>query len=162
MLTIKNPKTFDWANMSLHDCCEGNAMDSHFTLRLFDLLYGKIEEEMPTVIPLLENVLSPANEIFSEIEYNGLDVAPDRLVAVGRELRIDNVNQMDALYNDFEEVMATDNLASTTDLRELLYTRESGFALYPPDKTAKGIPSVSAPTLKIILEDVSEEIAKRE
>jgi len=160
MLTIKNPKTFDWANMSLHDCCEGNAMDSHFTLRLFNLLEGKIEEEMPSVIPLLENVLSPANEIFSDMEYNGLDVAPDKLDDVGRELRIDTVNQMDDLYV-FSEVETGDNLSSMNDLREVLYTREGGFELYPPDKTAKGIPSVSAPTLKIILEDVSEELSNR-
>ena len=160
MLTIENPKNFDWAAMSLADCCEGNAMDSHFTLRLFNLLEGKIEEEMPSVIPLLENVLSPANEIFSDMEYNGLDVSPDKLDDVGRELRIDNVNQMDDLYV-FSEVKTGDNLSSMNDLREVLYTREGGFELYPPDKTAKGIPSVSAPTLKIILEDVSEELAKR-
>jgi len=135
-------------------------MDSHFTLRLFNLLEGKIEEEMPSVIPLLENVLSPANEIFSDMEYNGLDVSPDKLDDVGRELRIDNVNQMDDLYV-FSEVKTGDNLSSMNDLREVLYTREGGFELYPPDKTAKGIPSVSAPTLKIILEDVSEELAKR-
>jgi len=160
MLTIKNPKTYDWANMPLSDCCEGNAMDSHFTLRLFDLLMEKIEEDMPSVIPLLENVLSPANEIFSVMEYNGLDVSPERLKTVGHKLRLQNADHMDNLYF-FDEVVNADNLASTNDLREILYTREGGFEFYPPDRTATGTPSVSAPTLKLILEDVSEELAKR-
>jgi hypothetical protein len=39
MLTINNPKTFDWENMPLSDCLEGNAADAYFTLKIFDLIY---------------------------------------------------------------------------------------------------------------------------
>ena len=38
---------------------------------------------------------------------------------------------------------------------------EESFGVYPPDRTAKGAPSVSAPTLKLLLEYVNEELAKR-
>ena len=37
MLTV-NDKNFDWANIPLGDCLHGNAMDTHFTLRLFHAL----------------------------------------------------------------------------------------------------------------------------
>ena len=55
-----------------------------------------------------------------------------------------------------------DNLASNKDLIDILYTRETGMGLYPPDKTAKGNPSVSAPTLKLLLEQIEEELQSRE
>jgi len=33
--------------------------------------------------------------------------------------------------------------------------------LYPPDRTPKGAPSVSAPTLKLLLEHIDEELERR-
>ena len=44
MLTIDNPSKFDWANMDLGECMEGNAMDTHFTLKLFDLIVDRLED----------------------------------------------------------------------------------------------------------------------
>ena len=38
MLTVRNGKKFDWANISLVDCVRGNAMDAHFTLKVFNVL----------------------------------------------------------------------------------------------------------------------------
>ena len=43
----------------------------------------------------------------------------------------------------------------------ILYTREGGMELYPPDRTPKGAPSVSAPTLKLLLEHIDEELERR-
>ena len=126
MLTITNPKNFDWASMSLADCCEGNAADSYFTLKLFDLVVN------------------------SETKLKELD----------RELSNLIVNQEDGLYV-YKELLNTDNLASNNDLTDIFYTREGGFELYPPDKTGSGKPSVSAPTLKILLEQINTELANR-
>ena len=44
MLTIDNPSKFDWANMDLGECMEGNAMDTYFTLKLFDLIVDRLED----------------------------------------------------------------------------------------------------------------------
>ena len=44
MLTIDNPSKFDWANMDLGECMEGNAMDTCFTLKLFDLIVDRLED----------------------------------------------------------------------------------------------------------------------
>ena len=158
MLTIDNPKKFDWANMDLSDCCEGNAMDTYFTLKLFDLIMEKLEGQ--AVMKLIENIVMPSLETFAEMEYNGLDVDLYTLSSVGKQLRSTNMDEEDFLYT-CKGVTKVDNLSSNNDLIEILYTREGSFELYPPDKTAKGSPSVSAPTLKLLLEQINKELAKR-
>lgn len=157
MLTIHNPKTFDWASMPLSDCCEGNALDSYFTLKLFNLIESKLE---PATLHLLEKTLSPANTIFSEIEYEGMFVDKKELQEVGKTLKDSNIESTDQLYN-YPQVNKLDNLSSNNDMIDILYTREGGFEVYPPDRTTKGSPSVSAPTLKLLLDYINEELSTR-
>ena len=109
---------------------------------------------------LLEEVVMPSLETFAEMEWQGLDVAMEQLSVVGKQLSDQNINSEDKLYG-FEAVNTSDNLSSNNDLIEILYTREEGFGLYPPDRTAKGSPSVSAPTLKLMLAHIDEELQKR-
>jgi DNA polymerase I-like protein with 3'-5' exonuclease and polymerase domains len=158
MLTIKNPKTFDWANMALSDCCEGNAADSYFTLKLFNLIEEKLTEL--GMSRLLCKLIMPSLSTFSEMEYEGMRVSEEKLESVGRQLRVANIEEEDNLYS-FEQVQTSDNLSSNNDLIEVLYTREGAFEMYPPDRTAKGTPSVSAPTLKLLLEHIEEELKRR-
>jgi len=70
--------------MPLSDCCEGNALDSYFTLKLFDLIYEKLGEG--SMLKLIEQVVMPSLEVFAEMEYEGLDVDTDVLQKVGKEL----------------------------------------------------------------------------
>lgn len=158
MLTIENPKTFDWENMSLHDCCEGNAMDAYYTLKLYDLMCEKTEGK--SMHNLMEKLIMPSLEEFAVIEYNGLDVDPSVLGSVGRSLNSKNMDEEDLLYT-CKGITKDDNLASNNTLIEILYTREGGMELYPPDKTGSGKPSVSAPTLKLLLEHIEEELETR-
>tara|TARA_R110000796_G_scaffold232360_1_gene350560 strand:+ start:238 stop:717 length:480 start_codon:yes stop_codon:yes gene_type:complete len=158
MLTIKNPKTFDWANMALSDCCEGNAADSYFTLKLFNLIEEKLNEL--GMGKLLSKLIMPSLSTFSKMEHAGMQVCEEKLDSVGRSLRIVNIEEEDNLYT-FKQITTLDNLSSNSNLIEILYTREDGFGLYPPDRTAKGTPSVSAPTLKLLLEHIEEELKKR-
>ena len=159
MLTIENPSKFDWANMDLSDCCQGNAMDTYFTLKLYDLIMERLEGQ--PVLNLIENVVMPSLETFAEMEYNGLIVDTEKLESVGRQLRSKNMDEEDAIY-DCDGVNNTDNLSSNNDLIDILYLREDGMGLYPPDRTGKGKPSVSAPTLKLLLEHIEEELQTRE
>ena len=158
MLTIKNPKTFDWANMALSDCCEGNAADSYFTLKLFNLIEEKLNEL--GMGKLLSKLIMPSLSTFSKMEHAGMQVCEEKLDSVGRSLRIVNIEEEDNLYT-FKQITTLDNLSSNSNLIEILYTREDGFGLYPPDRTAKGTPSVSAPTLKLVVEHIEEELKKR-
>jgi len=158
MLTIKNPKTFDWANMDLSDCCEGNAADTYFTLKLYNLIQDKLADlGMENII---NRLIMPSLDTFSQMEYEGMQVCEEKLETVGRQLRTSNIDAEDSLYGH-DEVQVSDNLSSNNDLIEILYTREGGFELYPPDRTPKGTPSVSAPTLKLLLEQIEEELTKR-
>ncbi len=158
MLTISNPRTFDWANMPLSDCCEGNAADSYFTLKLFNLIEDKIKElGMENIV---SNLIMPSLSTFSEMEHEGMSVDETKLKEVGRQLSVANIEEEDLLYN-FKEVETSDNLSSNNDLIEILYTREGAFEMYPPDRTGKGTPSVSAPTLKLLLNQIEEELNKR-
>ena len=158
MLTVKNPRTFDWANMNLSDCCEGNAADTYFTLKLFGVIEEKIKEL--GMEKIISQLIMPSLTTFTEMEYRGLDVSEEQLDVVGRQLRIANIDTEDSLYC-FKEVKNSDNLSSNNDLIEVLYTREGAFELYPPDRTGKGSPSVSAPTLKLLLSQIEEELKKR-
>tara|TARA_R110000824_G_scaffold58612_2_gene158308 strand:- start:1497 stop:1976 length:480 start_codon:yes stop_codon:yes gene_type:complete len=159
MLTISNPRTFDWANMPLADCCEGNAADSYFTLKLFNLIEEKIKEL--GMEKIVSRLIMPSLSPFAEMEYEGMLVSEPKLNEVGRELTYANIEEEDQLYV-FDEVKTTDNLSSNGDLIEILYTREEGFQMYPPDRTTKGSPSVSAPTLKLLLTQIEEELENRE
>tara|TARA_R110002051_G_C8668259_1_gene490018 strand:+ start:93 stop:572 length:480 start_codon:yes stop_codon:yes gene_type:complete len=158
MLTITNPKTFDWANMPLSDCVEGNAADTYFTLKLFDLIYEKIKEM--GMDNILENLIMPSLPMFVQMEYTGMDVSEEQVRVVGKQLLYKNIEEEDNLYS-FDYVQNTDNLSSNNDLIELLYTREGAFEMYPPDRTAKGTPSVSAPTLKLLLSQIEGELKNR-
>ena len=70
------------------------------------------------------------------------------------------MEEEDLLY-ECKGITKEDNLSSNVTLIEILYTREGGMELYPPDKTGKGKPSVSAPTLKLLLEHIEEELESR-
>ena len=159
MLTIENPRTFDWAGISLADCCEGNAFDVHFTLKLFNMLEEKLEEL--GMRDMFEKVISKSLPIFAQIEYDGLDVDTNVLSVLGDQLRLKNIDQEDALYS-CPGVLSTDNMSSNHHLIEILYTRDGALELYPPDKTTKGSPSVSAPTLKLLLEHINKELSTRD
>ena len=89
------------------------------------------------------------------------DGDPKVLNSVGKDLSSKNMEEEDNLYY-CSGIRKTDNMSSNNDLIEILYTREDGLELYPPDKTAKGNPSVSAPTLKLLLEHIDEELESRE
>ena len=158
MLTVRNGKKFDWANISLFDCVRGNAMDAHFTLKVFNVLKEKLDEM--GVSKFYAKVLAPANTVFVEPEWSGIKVCPDKIKTIGKSLNDAIIDVHDSLY-DYSQLSRKENLSSSRDLQGVLYTKEKGFAFYPPDKTEKGAPSVSAPTLDIILSQIKKEIASR-
>lgn len=158
MLTVEGSNKFDWENIPLPQCLEGNAMDSHFTYKVFHVLYEEMEKQ--GLLALYEGLLSPASNVLMESEFNGLDVSMDRWKKVGRELNNAVIDIRDSFY-DKKAFEKEDNLNSPQDLIKVFYTREGGLELYPPDKTDKGDPATDAATIKILLEQVTEEIVNR-
>lgn len=158
MLGISNPKTFDWANIPLEECLKGNAMDAFFTLKLYEKFSVEISKMKSEV--LLDKVISPALSIFSDIEYEGMEVSPQELSKLDKKLYFKCIELEDALYN-YDEVPKGTNLRSNKDLVGIFYLSDNGFNLYPPDNTPTGAPSVSAPTLELLASLVSTELAGR-
>ena len=109
---------------------------------------------------IISKLIMPSLSPFSQMEYEGMQVSEKKLKVVARQLTQANIEEEDKLY-EFDQVQTTDNLSSNNDLIEILYTREGAFELYPPDRTNKGSPSVSAPTLKLLLDHIETELKKR-
>ena len=80
MLTVDNPKKFDWSGMSLHDCAEGNALDSYFTLKLFDVCEKELKKL--NMLHLYDSLMAPATEVFSGMEFNGLNISQEKYWAI--------------------------------------------------------------------------------
>jgi DNA polymerase I-like protein with 3'-5' exonuclease and polymerase domains len=157
MLTVRNANNFDWSSLGLEECARGNALDASFTLRVYELLLEKLEEN--GTYNTFDKLLSPLFPVFAEIEFAGLDVNPNELDNVGRTLMNLLVDIEDGLYMT-DKVAKTANLTSTADLIQVLYTEE-GFGFYPPKITEKGKPSTDKQTLDTLLDQIDTELEKR-
>lgn len=167
MLTVTGSKV-DWVNMPLAECARGNALDSYFTLKVFDKLYQEMEEL--NMIKTYENLMVPAMNIFKDIEVRGLEISTKTLESLGQSLD----QKIDETYKNLQDQIGNDvNFKSNDDIAKILFSLEHvgsdwnrvenfGFALYPPIKTAKkGSPSTSAEALELLLDQVETEIEKR-
>ena len=158
MLTVRDGNNFDWSNIPLTECLYGNAMDAHYTLKVFNILKQKLEEL--GIDTFYEKVLAPSNTVFMEPEYDGLLVSKERLKSVGKELNDSIIEVHDSMFS-YPQINKEENLASTKDLCGIFYTKEGGFEFYPPDKTDGGDPSVNKATLDILLSQIKTELNSR-
>ena len=158
MLTVKDPKKQNWAEMSLADLAEGNAQDAFFTLRIFELLEGQLKDL--ELHHLYDTLIAPMTPVFAKIEYHGLDVDSQTLDVLNTQLD-SKIKDKEAEIRALPEVSTEDNLNSTQDLVDILFTREGSFQLYPPVNTAKGKPSVNSECIDILLEQIDEELESR-
>jgi len=165
MLNIENPNSFDWKGISLSDCCEGNAMDTYFTLKLF-LKFESILGETDRW-KLYSNLLSPISDTFLDMEYAGQEINPDTVKEIGLQIYLDRMEQEDIL-REMKEVRNEYNLYSNKDQARVLFLEEDGFGLYPPkftngeDKEGAPTPSTDRECLDLILEQIEEELEGRE
>jgi DNA polymerase I-like protein with 3'-5' exonuclease and polymerase domains len=165
MLTIENPNTFDWKNISLADCCEGNCYDTYFTLKLFNKFEGLLGETERW--KLYRELISPVSDTFLEMEYEGQDVNPDVVKEIGKQIYIDRVEQEDLLL-EMKEVRREYNLNSSKDQARVLFLEEDGFKLYPPkftdgeDKDGNPVPSTDKDCFDLLLEQIEMELEVRE
>lgn len=160
MLTVNDPSKVDWENMPLHEVARGNAMDTYFTLKLFDLINEKIQNEENNLPILVDHVLSPGLSVFAKAEFRGINIDPKELDETGRLLKSHIINLEDDLHESVG-LIPTDNVYSTKCLIEIFYTREGALELYPPARTGKGAPSTDADTIKLLLELIEEELERR-
>jgi DNA polymerase I-like protein with 3'-5' exonuclease and polymerase domains len=171
MLTVTNPKSIVWGDMPLAEMAKGNALDSYFTYKSYEVLNDKLSQlEM---IKVYESLMAPAITFFTEVELDGLIISEDQLKVLGKQLKDKIIDTEDALYS-FSEVKKDMNMGSTQDLIRVFYsliksekdwiedTENYGFHLYPPIFTDKGQPSTSFEALDLLLTQIKDEIARRE
>ncbi len=157
MLGVNNPRLFDWANIPLEEGMVGNALDAFFTLNLYNKFKAELEKEK--VFALLNEVVIPASEVLVMSEYNGMDIDVVELKSLDNEIT-KKIKEVKEKISRHKEV-GDRNLNSTKDMISILYTGDEGFKLYPPDKTAKEAPSVSADTISLLLSMINSELDKR-
>lgn len=174
MLTISNPNNFDWKNISLKDCLDGNSADTHFTAKVYAKLLDEIQDR--GLEKLYEKLISPLTTVFRDIELTGIDVDPVRLAELKDELEI-AIAETKIHLMDSPLIPPEINLASNLDLCKVLFSIEKekdvdgdpvwniiediGFGLYPFKYTGKGAPTTDAEVIKKMHEMVEEEYVKR-
>lgn len=158
MLTIVNPETFDWANISLTDCVEGNALDTICTLDLYYIFKEIIESNGQ--LNLLENLVSKGQEVFTKIEFQGVDVDISEVDRIDEELSELLVTLAADLY-EFKEIREDTNIGSDMQMAEVLFTNEDGFGLYPPMRTDGGEPAINIDSRVLLLNQIKMELDSR-
>ncbi len=160
MLTKTDPSKVKWAELSLLEIAEGNAMDTFFTLKIFKKLYEFLEAN-PKLMIIYSTLLSPLNNVFIEPEFNGLNVSTKRLKQVGAELKTKVLEAEDQVYL-LPKVKKTLKISSNSNLVDLFYEDSEGFQLYPPKYTKSGKePSTDRETLETLELLIEEELIKR-
>jgi DNA polymerase I-like protein with 3'-5' exonuclease and polymerase domains len=84
MLTVEGKK-FDWKNIPLIQCVEGNAKDTYATAKV----YAKLLEEVRAkkLEKLYDKLISPLTVAFRDMEFEGLLIDEDKLNELDIELQ---------------------------------------------------------------------------
>ena len=147
-----------WADIPLEELARGVSSDTYFTYKINDILENNYKNEEQR--KLVEFVLSPLLVVVARMEFNGIDLSEEKMKELSRELDPAIMESEDLLYS-MDGVEPTDNLNSADDLGKILFGREGGMELYPPDWTAKKQPKTCKNTLAILLEQIDDELSRR-
>lgn len=174
MLTVTNPKYINWAEMSLAQMAKGNALDSYFTLKCYEILYEKLDKLK--MVKTYEEIMAPATLFLVDMESEGLVISEEQLRILGKELR-DKILEAEEYLYYYPEVKKDSNMNSSQDMiriffsldkfigtdgkKDWLITEDWGFGLYPPVFTGKKQPSTSYEALDLLLTQIKDEIHRR-
>ena len=170
MLTVEGKK-FDWKNIPLNFCVEGNAKDTYGTARVYHKLLQELEERK--LGKLYEKLIAPLTMAFRDIEYEGLEIDEVKLEELGAELE-DKKGKAERALRDAAGLDDEINLNSTRDLIKIIFSLEKkdkakeytviedfGLGLYPFQFTKKGAPSTNEETLVKVGQMVRDEFTAR-
>lgn len=170
MLTVVD-QNFNWKDIGLTHCIQGNAMDTHYTAKIFHELYKLVDKE--GLIPLYQHLIVPLISIFKEMEIDGLIIDQGKLQELKSQLE-EKIREAESSLKVSDLVPDEINLNSNQQLCKVLFSLEKdkesgqyvrvedvGFGLYPFEFTGKDQPSTSAETLEKVKDMVFEEYMKR-
>lgn len=170
MLTVEDNKKFDWRSISLVDCLKGNAMDTHYTIKIYYKLLEELQDKK--IEGLYEKLISPATVIFRDMEYDGLLIDQQKLqeikTAILSKLQIldGNLKSCKGLPPDINFSSSHHLILTLFSLQkdtagEWIINEQYGFGLYPFAKTDKGQPQTNEETMVQLREMVNEEYRRR-
>lgn len=169
MLTVDKSNNFDWKNIPLLDCVEGNSLDSLFTFIIGAELYPKVMDT--DYAGVLNNIIIPIINIFESMEYNGLDIDPSRLEHVDWQLTTKIAQLKEELdltcgrgdinYNSSQQLCKVLFSLDKSEDGDWMFDESSGFGIFPPSLTGKGQPATNEENVKKIFELVKAEYTKR-
>jgi DNA polymerase I-like protein with 3'-5' exonuclease and polymerase domains len=169
MLTVEG-KNFDWKNIPLLQCADGNAKDTYATAKVYVKLLDEVRQK--GLEKLYDKLIAPLSVAFRDMEYEGLLIDEGKLDQLDLELqeKISNADSALRLAAGLEEGT---NLNSTHQLIKVIYSFEKneegewiqvedfGLGLYPFEFTKKGAPSTNEETLTKVKAMVEEEFVSR-
>ena len=170
MLTVDDNKNFDWKAISLKDCLEGNAMDTHYTGKI----YFKLLEELRAkgLEKLYDKLISPATIVFRDLEYEGMLIDPIKLQQLKLQIET-KITELTEKLNASEGIPPGANFNSSHDLVKILFSLEKnenkewvineqfGFGLYPTSKTSTGQPQTNVESMTELKDLVDKEFSRR-
>jgi DNA polymerase I-like protein with 3'-5' exonuclease and polymerase domains len=169
MLTVDGKK-FDWRNIPLMQCADGNAKDTYATAKVYAKLLDEVRQKK--LEKLYEKLISPLTIAFRDMEYEGLLIDEDKLNELDVEIE-EKIRLADIALRESAGLGEEDNLNSTAQLVNIIYSfkkdekgvwvqvDEFGLGLYPFDFTKKGAPSTNEETLTKVKIMVEEEYTRR-
>jgi len=169
MLTVDGKK-FDWRNIPLMQCADGNAKDTYATAKVYAKLLDEVRQKK--LEKLYEKLISPLTIAFRDMEYEGLLIDEDKLNELDVEIE-EKIRLADIALREAAGLGEEDNLNSTAQLVNIIYSfkkdekgewvqvDEFGLGLYPFDFTKKGAPSTNEETLTKVKIMVEEEYTRR-
>ena len=169
MLTVEG-KNFDWKNIPLLQCAEGNAKDTYATAKVYVKLLDEVRQK--GLEKLYDKLIAPLSVAFRDMEYEGLLIDEDKLNQLDSELQ-NKIASSDAALREAAGLESGTNLNSTNQLIKVIYSFEKneegewiqvedfGLGLYPFEFTKKGAPSTNEETLTKVKSMVEEEFVSR-
>ncbi len=170
MLSVNNASKFDFKNIPLMACVEGNAKDTNVTARVYVKLLQEVREKK--LEGLYEKLISPLAIAFRDMEYEGLHIDEEKLNQLDLELQ-EKISIADKDLRKAAGLEDDTNLNSTTQLISVIYSfaksdegewlqsEDFGLGLYPFEFTKKGAPSTNEETLSKVKNMVEEEYISR-
>tara|TARA_Y100000004_G_scaffold142665_1_gene162266 strand:+ start:851 stop:1375 length:525 start_codon:yes stop_codon:yes gene_type:complete len=169
MLTVEG-KNFDWKNIPLIQCADGNAKDTYATAKVYAKLLEEVRQKK--LEKLYEKLIAPLTVAFLNMEYEGLLIDEDKMNELDVQLQ-EKIKLADTALRDAAGLEEGTNLNSTSQLVKVIYSfvkdekgewiqiEDFGLGLYPFEFTKKGAPSTNEETLSKVKSMVEEEFAAR-
>jgi len=169
MLTVEGKK-FDWKNIPLIQCVEGNAKDTYATAKVYAKLLEEVRQKK--LEKLYDKLIAPLTIAFRDMEFEGLLIDEAKMNELDQQLQ-EKIKLADIALRAAAGLDEDANLNSTNQLVNIIYSFEKndegewvqvdnfGLGLYPFEFTKKGAPSTNEETLTKVKAMVEEEFTAR-